>query len=69
MTKLTAGRALTRETDAKERGDPLVVALHPNYLSVRIKGRREVHNFTYELLLAIGRRHVFEHRLQKRGHK
>lgn len=29
MTKLTAGKPVIRETDVLERGEPIVVALHP----------------------------------------
>jgi hypothetical protein len=66
MMKLTPGRRgvpTTRETEAKERGDPLVVDLHPRYLTVRVKGHpTQSYNLDYELLLAIGRRREFAKR-------
>ena len=52
MTLLT--KPVTRETAAQERTRPIVVTLHPRYLSVGPKGTRERYNLDYELLLAMG---------------
>lgn len=45
MTRLNPKSPLRRETDAKDRGEVLVVELHPLYLRMRTKGSR----IAYEL--------------------
>jgi hypothetical protein len=60
MTKLDGDASITRETAAQERTRPIVIVLHPRYLTVRLKGTREAYNLDYELLLALGRRRQFE---------
>ena len=67
VTKLSGDATVTRETAAQERTRPLVVTLHPRYLSVRLKGMREAYNLDYELLLALGRRRQFESEHRKPG--
>ena len=57
MTKLTAGKSVIRETASQERGDPLIVELHPRYLQIRVKGKRgEALNIEYDVLLAFARK-------------
>ena len=55
MTKL--GKPVTRETAVMERGDPLVVELHPKYLVLRLKGKRtSAVNVPYDSAYDPGRR-------------
>jgi hypothetical protein len=56
MTKLPTGKPLVRETDVFERGDALVVELHPKYLTVRVKGRpsREAVDVSYDAIRQLG---------------
>ena len=54
MTKLE--KPLTRETAAAHRGDPIVIVLHPKYLQVRLKGKRDGMNVDYETLLDFARK-------------
>jgi len=56
MTKLTAERRVKRETAAEYRRRPLVVELFPHWMSVRVKGTREVHMVSWEAVLDLGRR-------------
>jgi len=56
MTKLLPSHSLTRETAALERGEPLVVTLHPRYLEIRVKGKRTGVTVDYEAVLALGRK-------------
>lgn len=65
LTKLEGDTSVARETAAQERTRPLVIVLHPRYLTVRVKGTREAYNLDYELLLALGRRRQFESEHQR----
>lgn len=56
MTKLLPGKSVKRETAAFDRSDAIMVELHPKYLAVRIKGRREVYNVPYDAILDLGRK-------------
>jgi hypothetical protein len=56
MTKLTGGKTITRETDVYERTRPLVVELHPKYLTIRLKGEGEPLMVSYGELLKMARR-------------
>ena len=47
---------LVRETDVFERSDALIVALHPKYLSIRLKGHSEAVNVDYGAILDLGRK-------------
>ena len=47
MTRLNPTTALRRQTDVKEKGDPLVVELHPLYLRMRTKGSRTAYNLPW----------------------
>lgn len=40
MTQLRSDRAVRRETACCYRGRPLIVELHPGYMTIREKGRR-----------------------------
>ena len=40
MSKITTERILRRETATCYRGRPLIVELHPGYMTLREKGRR-----------------------------
>ena len=59
MTKLQPGKPLIRETDSFERSDALVVSLYPRYLSIRLKGQREVRNVDYGAILDLARKIAF----------
>jgi hypothetical protein len=57
ITKVTEGRRLiVRQTDCYERTDALIVALHPRYLSIRLKGHRDSVDVPYDAILDLGRR-------------
>lgn len=56
MTKLIPGRPTVRETDVYEHTSPIVVALHPRYLTVKLKGERGYVTVEYGQLLSYGRR-------------
>jgi hypothetical protein len=56
MTKLRPSAPVVRETDAFERTEPLVVELHPRYLSIRIKGRREEFTADYGEIFDLARK-------------
>jgi hypothetical protein len=51
MTKLTAGKKVIRETQALDRGRPIVVELHPHHLVLRLKGERKEWTVAYDKLL------------------
>jgi len=56
MTKIRPDSPVVRETDAYERGDALVVSLHPKHLTIRLKGQRgEALALDYAHLLDIAR--------------
>lgn len=61
MTKLT--KPVVRETAATERGDVLVAELHPRYLRLRLKGKRESFMVDYLAILDLARklRYRLEH--------
>jgi hypothetical protein len=65
MTKLRPGAPLVRETDVFERTDVIVVAMHPRYLEIRLKGHRETLRVDYEAILSLGRRLAFRPGLKK----
>jgi hypothetical protein len=57
ITKVTEGRRLiVRQTDCYERTDALIVALHPRYLSIRLKGHRDSVDVPYDTILDLGRK-------------
>ena len=57
ITKLTKSKnPLIRETDVYERSSALIVALHPKYLSIRLKGHSEAVNVDYGAILDLGRK-------------
>jgi hypothetical protein len=67
MTKL--GKPVTRETSVIERGDPLIVELHPKYLVLRVKGKRTSavsipYDSAYDLGRKLAARSVTEQKLQ-----
>ena len=62
MTKLVAGKAITRETCALERGAPLVVRLHLSWVEIWVKGTRQHFPVDYETVLALARKRAFERR-------
>jgi hypothetical protein len=47
MTEIQASRPIVRETATYYRGRPLVVELHPGYISVREKGKRTAYALDY----------------------
>jgi len=47
---------LVRETDVFERSNALIVALHPRYLSIRLKGHSEAVNVDYGAILDLARK-------------
>lgn len=57
MTKLTSENTVTRETAIVYKGKPLVVGLHPGYLTIRPKGGHEevmlAYDAAYETALKI----------------
>ena len=57
MTKLKEAKAPTvRETDVYERSSPLIVSLHPRYLTIRLKGAREALEVDYGAILDLARK-------------
>jgi len=56
MTRLLPGKPLIRETAAFEHTEPIVVALHPKHLVIKLKGSRESIDLDYDDILAYGRR-------------
>jgi len=55
ITRLRGRSPVVRETDIFERADPLIVALHPKYLSIRVKGSSETFQIGYAKLLSYAR--------------
>lgn len=55
MTKLNS-KPLIRETAAAERGDTIVVELHPRFMELRLKGKRAGVTVDYETILALARK-------------
>ena len=55
MTKLTT-KPVVRETAAAERGDAIVVELHPKYMELRIKGKRAGVTVDYASVLDLARK-------------
>jgi hypothetical protein len=53
MTTLSAGKPLRRETALYYRGRPLLVELHPGYLTLREKGRRFTFSVDYQAILEL----------------
>ena len=51
MSLLKLNRPIERETDALDKGRPIVVALHTRYITVRVKGTRESYNVPWDHLL------------------
>jgi hypothetical protein len=47
MTRLNPTSPLRRETDVKERGEPLVIEMFPRYLRIRVKGAKTGYNLDY----------------------
>ena len=43
-------RPTRRETAATHKGRPLMVALHPRYMEIREKGRRDVLSVDYDAI-------------------
>lgn len=56
MTRLEINKPVVRETAAQERATPLVVALHPRYLEMRLKGTRQAFTVDYETVLDLARK-------------
>ncbi len=56
MTKLTPENSpVIRETAVMDRCDPLIVELHPRYLTVRLKGHRNgAVNVSYDAIRDLG---------------
>lgn len=64
MTKLKEQKAPTiRETDAYERSDAIVVALHPRYLTIRLKGAREALDVPYDAILDLARKLAYRRKV------
>ena len=62
MTKLKP-LPLIRETAATERGQPIVVELHPRYMALRIKGKIGGRlNVPYEAVLDLARKLAYRMR-------
>jgi len=57
ITKI--GKPIVRETDCFERTDALIVALHPRYLSIRLKGHKEAVEVEYGAILDLARKHAW----------
>jgi hypothetical protein len=51
MTTIHPARPVRRLTAAFCRHFPIVVELHPQYLTLRLKGQRQGYDLTYERLL------------------
>ena len=60
MTAIAPDRPTRRETSATYRSRPLMVELHPSYLAIRQKGRRDVLTVDYICLFE------FAHKLRWR---
>jgi hypothetical protein len=56
MTKISKSKIVIRETDVYERTAPLIVALHPRHLTLRLKGHHEALNVDYGAILDLGRK-------------
>lgn len=54
MTQISPQTPLRRETSVYYRGRPLIVELHPGYLTLREKGRREAVAVDYRAILDLG---------------
>ncbi len=51
MTPIKPESPVKRETSATERGRPIVIGLHPKYLTLRVKGQRRAFQLTYDQLM------------------
>jgi hypothetical protein len=56
MTKLQSTKPLIRETAVYERTSALIVALHPKYLSIRLKGESTAVEIDYQAILDLARK-------------
>lgn len=66
MTRINGTRAVVRETDCLDHGTPLVVALKPRHVELRIKGTRKVYSMGYDAILWLAvKRDVEEQRKVK----
>jgi len=51
MTRFHPDKSVTRETDVRHQGDPIVVALYPTYLELRLKRSHYHWKITWKELL------------------
>ncbi len=49
MTRI--GKPVIRETASLERGHPIVIALHPKYIEIRLKQQRNSYRVDYGAVL------------------
>lgn len=56
MTNIVTGKNIERETSTVYRGRPIIVELHPGYLALRLKGKRDRVTVAYEDVLEFGYR-------------
>jgi hypothetical protein len=54
MTSIKSDSPVIRETGAAYRGRPLIVELHPGYLTLREKGRRDIVSIDYATAYELG---------------
>ena len=61
MTKLTIGRPVIRETQARDRDRPLIVELFPSFVAIHAKQSQEKYNVSWDAIYDLARK------LQARG--
>ena len=61
----TTDRAIKRETRETFRGKPLVIEIHPTWLSIRLKGQRARYT-VYSQMFTLGAHNAAEERRRER---
>ena len=64
MTRIT--KPVSRESDALDRGRPLIVTLHPRHLEVRPKGTRQRYTISYDACLWLAVKRILEEQRRER---
>jgi hypothetical protein len=67
MTKLTSGKSVTRETAAPHQHLPLIVELHPGFLILRQKGKRDKYMLDYGAAFDLARKIDFQAKRKEQG--
>src|SRR5205809_648254 len=67
MTRLTPNKPLRRLTDTRDKGDQLVIELHPLYLRIRPKGAKIGYDLSYTAIYDCARKLDAREKLRLKG--